>query len=445
MLNKKYVENLIKEYKKSLHALLSYESVLEDDLSVYPFGKNIDDCLNYTLELAQSLGFRVFKDSENYYGYVEIGEGKELIGILGHLDVVPSGNKKDWSVEPFALTEKDGKLYGRGVQDDKGPTLLNIYVLKALMDQGHVFNKRIRVILGIDEESLWRSIAKYKEKEEIPSLAYTPDSAFPMIYAEKGLLQFHLFNTESSSLNIKQGEALNAVPGASFYSLDDNKNLTKILDKKKYSYIKHENNLIEILGKSVHSASSDKGDNALVKLVSVLKDLDYESQLFDFIMNEIGFDVKAKNIFGTIEDESGFLTCNIARVESHSLGEKVSIDLRFPVTYSKEEIVNKIKKAADKYDLEYAEFDYLAPLYVPKDHSLIKTLQSVLKEFNIDPKPLVSGGATYGRAIPNCVAYGAILPGREKTEHQVDEYIYESDLELLFNIYSRTLIKLLEV
>src|SRR5699024_11049830 len=83
-------------------------------------------------------------DPEGYYGYAEIGEGEELFGVLGHVDVVPVGDLNNWDSDPFELTEKDGKLYGRGTTDDKGPLLASMYALKAILDEGYKLNQRVR-------------------------------------------------------------------------------------------------------------------------------------------------------------------------------------------------------------------------------------------------------------------------------------------------------------
>ena len=122
----------------------------------------------------------------------EIGQGDELLAVLCHLDVVPAGDLEDWQTPPFEATLKDGWLIGRGVQDDKGPSLAALYAVKSLLDQGLVFTKRIRFIFGTDEETLWRCMNRYNQIEEKADLGFAPDSSFPLTYAEKGLLQVKL-------------------------------------------------------------------------------------------------------------------------------------------------------------------------------------------------------------------------------------------------------------
>ncbi len=192
-------------------------SVCEEGAGGYPFGEAVDQALRYALQIAGDLGFRTHYGDGGYYGYAEIGEGAELLGVLGHLDVVPPGKLEDWHAGPFDPVEKDGNLYGRGTQDDKGPLLAALFAVKALMDAGVKFNKRVRFIFGTDEETLWRCINRYKENEELPGMGFSPDARFPLIFAEKGLLQLHLEGANRSGLHIAGGSAFNAVPDTMLY------------------------------------------------------------------------------------------------------------------------------------------------------------------------------------------------------------------------------------
>ena len=154
--------------KKALMELVRIPSVCDEGSGGYPFGEAIDLALRKALQIADELGFRTQYGDGGYYGYAETGQGEEMLGILGHLDVVPPGKRKDWDRDPFEPVEMDGMLYGRGTQDDKGPMMAALFAVKALMDAGVTFNKRVRFIFGTDEETLWRCINRYKEKEELP-------------------------------------------------------------------------------------------------------------------------------------------------------------------------------------------------------------------------------------------------------------------------------------
>jgi len=440
------LENKIKNYedemKETLKKLVSYASILDENNENYPFGKKIDDCLKNTLNIFEKLGFETYYGN-GYYGYAEIGSGDELIGILGHLDVVPAGDINNWNSPPFELTEKNGNLYGRGSVDDKGPIVSALYAVKALMDSNLKFNKRIRFIFGVDEENLWRSIDKYLKNEEKPDMGFTPDSSFPMIHAEKGLLQFKLTSDTASSIKLKGGNAFNAVPDKIIYKSNKADLIAENLDKLDYEYHK-ENDKITVLGKGAHASKPYEGKNAITRLTEALVLSDIKNESLQFINEIIANDHHGKNIFGDCSDKpSGKLTINLGKIALNDQKQELSFDIRIPVTKNKEKIVNKIKKIAKEYNLEYEEYDYLDSLYVPKDHFLIKTLSKVYKEeTKLDPSPLTSGGATYARAIENCVAFGPVFPGQKKVEHQANEYIKTDSLIKCAKVYSKAIYEL---
>lgn len=442
---KSKVNNLIPDLVESLKSVISYRSVLDETTSNYPFGKEIDDCLKTTLSICSSLGFRTYYDKDGYYGYAEIGEGKELIGILGHLDVVPEGDPSAWSYPPYELTTVDNKLYGRGTQDDKGPLLSCIYAIKALIDSNINFNKRIRVIFGTDEENLWRGISKYKANgEEIPNMGFTPDSKFFCINSEKGLLQVKLKCKNSSNIVLNAGNAFNSVPDKAVYTSSSKELplIIKELNKLNFKY-STKNNDICILGKGVHSASSAKGINAISRLAIVLNNLGIQSNSIKFIADIIGEDVSLSKFIPNCEDISGKLTVNVGKIDLTEDTETISLDIRIPVTIPKNQIVDIIKSKGNEYGLTYEEYDWLPPNYVPADHFLIKSLMEIYEdETGLKAIPEASGGATYARAIDNCVAFGMVFPYSEKTEHQPNEYITMSDLVKATEIYALAIYKL---
>lgn len=445
-------EKLVKEYDKlktyliaDMGELVSYPSVLDENAKDTPFGENIDKCLDKALGMCKNLGFRIFKDPKGYYGYAEIGEGEEMIAVLGHLDVVPAGDLDKWKSNPFKMEIRDGKLFGRGVQDDKGPTLTAIYAIKALMNLNTKLKKRVRVIFGTDEENLWRCINRYMEIEEKPSMGFTPDSKFPMIYAEKGLLQFSL-QGKGGGVTLKGGDAYNAVPDKIEYTSKDATELGKIVKELEADNAKFEvtGNKITVYGKSVHAAVGETGINAIKKLIMAMKKSGIQNTGIDFVSDEIGDDPYAEKIYGALEDEmSGKLKFNVGKVDINEEQTNLYIDVRIPVTVSKEEVVEKTKEIAKKYGFTYEERDFLRSLYVPLDHFLIKTLRAVYEEeTGFDSTPISSGGATYARSMDNCVAFGIVFPDSEKTEHQPNEYIKLDDVRRAFIVYAKAVYEL---
>ena len=440
---KTYITNQVKdEFLTSLKTLISYPSVLNEGENGTPFGQAIQDVLEKTLEICRSLGFTTYLDPKGYYGYAEIGQGAELLAVLCHLDVVPSGDEADWRTPPFEATIKDGWIFGRGVQDDKGPSMAALYAVKALLDSGVKFKKRVRFIFGTDEETLWRCMGRYNELEETATLGFAPDSSFPLTYAEKGLLQVKLHGPGSEQLELEAGEAFNVVPGKASYQGELLKQVVAGLQAASFDYEQNDQQ-VTVLGLPKHAKDAAEGINAIVRLATVLQPLQAHPALA-FIAEAVGEDATGSRLFGDISDEpSGRLSFNIAGLTLNSEKSEIRIDIRIPVLADKDQLVAQLAEIAGRYQLDYEEFDYLAPLYVPKDSELVSTLMAIYQEKTGDTSPAMSsGGATFARTMPNCVAFGALFPGVEQTEHQANERASLEDLYRAMDIYAETIFRL---
>lgn len=435
-------EKIKSDYLESLKTIVSYPSVLNEGENGTPFGQSIQNVLEKMLEITRSLGFKTYIDPKGYYGYAEIGQGEELLAVLCHLDVVPAGDLSDWETPPFEATIKDGWIHGRGVQDDKGPSLAALYAVKALMDAGVTFNKRIRFIYGTDEETLWRCMARYNELEETATLGFAPDSSFPLTYAEKGLLQIKLHGSGSQELAIEAGEAFNVVPAKASYTGNLADSLEVELKKQAFEY-ERTADTVTVIGVPKHSKDAAEGVNAIVRLATGLNPLIQHSAI-QFIAEAVREDATGSRLFGEISDEpSGTLSFNVSGLSLDQDKSEIRIDMRIPVLADKDKLVQELSQIAEGYQLRYEEFDYLAPLYVPLDSELVSTLMAVYKEKTNDNSPAVSsGGATFARTMPNCVAFGALFPGALQTEHQANERAVIDDLYKAMDIYAETIYRL---
>ncbi|AGU79553.1 dipeptidase [Streptococcus constellatus subsp. pharyngis C1050] len=435
-------EKIKSDYLESLKTIVSYPSVLNEGENGTPFGQSIQNVLEKMLEITRSLGFKTYIDPKGYYGYAEIGQGEELLAVLCHLDVVPAGDLSDWETPPFEATIKYGWIHGRGVQDDKGPSLAALYAVKALMDAGVTFNKRIRFIYGTDEETLWRCMARYNELEETATLGFAPDSSFPLTYAEKGLLQIKLHGSGSQELAIEAGEAFNVVPAKASYTGNLADSLEVELKKQVFEY-ERTADTVTVIGVPKHSKDAAEGVNAIVRLATGLNPLIQHSAI-QFIAEAVREDATGSRLFGEISDEpSGTLSFNVSGLSLDQDKSEIRIDMRIPVLANKDKLVQELSQLAEKYQLRYEEFDYLAPLYVPLDSELVSTLMAVYKEKTNDDSPAVSsGGATFARTMPNCVAFGALFPGALQTEHQANERTVIEDLYKAMDIYAETIYRL---
>ena len=457
---------------ENLQSLIKIPSVYEEStISYEPFGKNTVKALNYILDLGQKFGFRT-KNIDGYCGYIEFGSGKELIGIIGHLDVVPEG--ENWTYPPFEAQIIDNKIYGRGSIDDKGPVMASLYAMKAVMDycnDNSIFiNKRVRLILGLNEERDWKCIDYYKEHEEIPSIGFSPDADFPCIYAEKGLLSPFLImdysnykNKDIVLTNIDcNNNPLNVVP--KYCSCDITvkdkiriKDVCDLVQKFASEYkfnIATEiinNNELKIIshGTQAHAAHPDLGVNAISRLIIVLdklfKNYNIVIPLFDLFTKYIGLDFNGNKLDINIPDESGELTLNVGKLYFKNNDLKIGLNLRVPINTKFELIENNFSLICKEFDNVYCEFTgRKAPLHVSKNSYLVKTLCKIYNEATAsNAEPIAIGGATYARAFDNFVSFGANLPGQKDMCHQTDEFISIDNLMLACRIYCKAIYELL--
>lgn len=466
-------KNYILENKKNiienLCNLITFPSISEEnDNKKAPFGRACSDCLKYFLHLAESMGFTT-KNVDNYAGYVEFGQGDQLIGIVGHLDVVPA-DEDYWTYSPFTPTISNGKIYGRGAIDDKGPMIASLFAMKAVKDyiekNNIILNKKVRLIIGLNEEKDWHSIEYYKKHEEIPNLSFSPDADFPCIYAEKSVVSLKIFNdiSNNSSSNIvieqinTQDNSINVVPKFCSVILKlKNKNLMMNLINSCKKYInkyKYDIDVFKIddfhlkltsYGKSSHSAHPELGINAISKLIIVLNnifnDFHLSFHLFDNFCKYIGDTYNGENLGLNLEDESGKLTLNASQFYIENNKICIGIDLRIPVHTNPEIIVNTFKNRFNNTEI----IKIKPSLYIQKDNPLVKKLCSIFnKECGTNFEPISIGGATYARAFPNCISFGMNFPGDKDMCHQADEFVDIDKLLLSSNIYAKAIYELIQ-
>jgi succinyl-diaminopimelate desuccinylase len=371
------------------------------------------------LALGQKEGFQT-KNCDGYCGYIEMGQGQEMIAILTHLDTVSVGD--GWSVPPFDLTILDDKAYGRGILDDKGPAMVSLYAMKALKDRN--LNRRIRLILGGDEESgEWQCMERYKQSEESPLYSFSPDSGFPAIFAEKGIMNVvfsRKVDERDGLFTLSGGNQINAVPD--------------------YAKACSEDRCYEIKGKAAHASEPQKGVNAIIKLAQVLTGQGISNPMVKLLnmVNKDGLNID-------LSDEVSKLTIvpSIVKVDENEMILKC--DIRYPVTMDSGIVLDRIKTAVNSPEWQIEMTHDVKPLYVDKNGFLIKTLQGVYQDLSGDlSEPVVSGGGTYARAFKNAVAFGGIFPDEENTCHQKDEFWTLDSMRKNYEIIIEALSKLAE-
>ena len=463
----KYIESYRELIIKSTQELIQIPSVNSYSIDAKkPFGEEINKALEYMLNLGDTLGFRT-KNIDGYCGYIEFGDGDDLLGIIGHLDVVPEGD--NWTFPPFSGKISDNKIYGRGAIDDKGPVISSLYAMKIVKDN-YKINKRVRLILGLNEEKDWNCIKYYKQHEELPTIGFSPDADFPCIYAEKSLLscciESDLSHLQNEYIRIKeidcQNNALNVVPKFCSITLKIDtqqinmnefiKNLKYIINKFHYEIDIYTLNNTEIKltshGVASHAAHPDKGINAISRLLVVLNEIftyyNMNLEILNFFSQYINTQYDGKNLGINFSDESGDLTLNVGRIEFENNVFKFYMNLRIPVNTSISSIVEKFLTITSSYNhINFIKTSSMPALHISKNNYLVKTLCDIYnEETNSNLEPIAIGGATFARAFKNCISFGANFPNDKDMCHQTDEFIDINKLLLSCKIYTKAILEL---
>ncbi len=417
------------EMIEDLRGLCRFASVTERTSDpAAPYGKEVAGAMNYVLDLCQRWGFRV-KNCDHQIGYAEIGQGDEMIGVLVHLDVVPAG--EGWDTPAYDVTEKDGRLYGRGVSDDKGPAIAVLYGMRDLLEEQVSFQRRIRIIFGQTEEAGgWSDMAYYVDHEELPTMGFTPDGDFPAIYGEKGILQLKVTMDKERAglLSASGGSAANVVPNSASASIPGSDGPLSF----------------SATGKAAHASMPWRGVNAISKLMTGLcrvRKAPYFAKFYAEVFGEEYTGALAGVDFS--DEQSGALTLNVGLLSCNEDKVTLTLDIRYPVTIAAQTVIEALQRRVEPYGAEVEVIEQLKPVYLDKDSDLMRALLFVYRSFTgDDSEPLVIGGGTYARAMDHIVAFGPGLPGREMTEHQSNEYMEKEDFFLLRKIYREALRKL---
>lgn len=440
----KYKEEGIQILKK----LISFQTILKefDPKSDAPFGIENKKALEYILSIAEKDGFKV-DNVDSYAGAIEFGSGEETLGILAHLDVVPVDGQ-DWATDPFTLTIKDDKFYGRGAMDDKGPLVCTYLAMKLLKDQGYVPKKRVQLIMGCDEESGSRCLEYYFNKRPKPEFGFSPDADFPLIYGEKAHALYHFEGMLDDSEIITWfdcGTRYNVVPATAKMKLskDLKKEYLEFLKKHSYEGIVDQDVYIAY-GKASHAMVPQKGLNASFILFEFLNEV-CPSTLSSFFVNYLTFDPYGKKLGYDIDDEEMHeLTSNVGIVKIQDRHVLIGVDCRVPLESHRSVIEKCIKKAALEGHLEAKLLSFGGYHYVDPNSFLVRTLMNVYREVTKDDsaEPMTIGGGTYAKFIDHAVAFGPLLPGREDVCHIANEYMGIEDFLNAIVIYSKAIYEL---
>ena len=443
------IESFREEYVETLRSWIRTPSVKGEPAPGAPFGTDVRKMLDRAMADARGMGFEV-RDFGGYACDVTLGDAEEKIAVLGHLDVVPVGD--GWTKPPFGAVTENGRIYGRGTNDDKGPSLAALFAMRAVRDAEVPLKKGIRLILGCDEESGWEDMEYYGAHERIPDVGFSPDAAFPLINTEKGMLGLALrapaAETGLKVLEMAAGDRVNVIPGECRALVEGGEEILRKTEAYAgrtglpYTAEKTDRGvLLTAEGIPGHSAYPEGRRNAIGMMLLLLRELGAEGPVAT-LAEAVGTQSDGAGLGCACRDDvSGRLTCNMGILRLENGAWFGTLDMRCPVDADQEALRKAAAAHLPGFSVETTTMK--PPHHVPADSPLVAGLLAAYnEETGTEGKPMSTGGGTYAKVLKQGVAFGAMFPGEEDLAHQADEYALVDSMMRAMKIYANALIRL---
>ncbi len=377
------------------------ELKLAKELIKYPSVTPLDaGAINFLRRKLKSLGFKCkileFKDKKSKpikNLYARLGTKQPNLCYAGHTDVVPPGNIKDWTVNPFKPLVKNNYLIGRGANDMKSSIACFVSAVNQFLKSNKKFNGSISFLITGDEEGY-------------------------AINGTKKVVEYLKKKREKINFCIV-GEPTNPKKLGEMIKIGRRGSLTGI---------------IQISGVQGHVAYPQLLNNPINTLVAVCKKLKEKKldkgnknfQPSNLEFTSINVDNKAHNVIPAKAKAQFNIRYNNFHTAS-SLKRKINLIVK-----------NLCKKSKCKFKIEYLEN---GDSFITKPNKTIYSAKKIIKKLTrINPKFSTTGGtsdARFIRKISPCLEFGLV----NKTMHKVDECVSISDLKKLTNIYRNILIE----
>ncbi len=395
-----------------LVAIPSVEN-LEEAAPGAPFGPEPKKALEKALAIAQNLGFET-KDMEGYAGYADFkGTTDTQLGIIGHVDVVPAG--PGWDTDPFQMEVRDGYLLGRGVLDDKGPSMVMLYAMKFWKDQGIEFPYTIRFIFGCNEETDLLDVEYYRKHEADPAFIITPDAEFPVCYGEKGGYNATITSgeiTDGIIVDFEGGVATNAVPGQATALIRADVEEMEPADRLTFTQEGTSMVRIDAHGESAHAAMPEKGINAIGLIVDYLLEHnlcnEQERAFLEFDQALLSHTDGSGIGIATSDEYFGPLTVIGGTICRDGDRFAQTLDSRWPTSITPDEITKTLTQQVEKFGGTVEVTMILDTFLVDPEDPTIQTLMDAYVEVTGDTehKPFTIGGGTYAREFTKGSSFG---------------------------------------
>ncbi len=450
------LEKILESYKdemvEKLQEFIRIESVAvskgEECTEATPFGKGSARALHFMMDLAAEKGFDV-TNYDNMICELNFGERKdEAVGTIGHADVVPAAGV--WEYPPYGGEIHDGKVYGRGAVDDKGPTIAAFYAVLAIKESGLPLSRNItQVIGGYEEGGYFPCLRHYIEKtERIPCCGIVPDSYFPLCSSEKHFvgLQFtadakpQTSATDTNSRcggsrkilrSVRGGDAVNIVPPwAEAVFCDENGNIIETIKES---------------GIAAHASIPEQGVNAITKLIERLAQMEFEPAGICGAIKELPElmcrDTNGSGLGIAVSDITGDTTNNVALIKYENGRLSIITNARLPLSLDRPKLEKRISDALEGSSWSFRTTGFMDGFYRSPEEEPAKTLLEVYREETGDneSKPFANGCGSYARLLDGFIPFGMAVQSGTLPFHVENECIDTEDLFKAAKIYAEAL------
>ncbi len=441
-------KNLLSIYKdEALENLISWIKInsIHDEKTISkgkPFGQGVYEALEFIAKLAEEKGFEVDR-CDGYCTEIKWGNGKKIIGVYAHADVVPvSGN---WKYPPFSGMIEDDILYGRGTSDDKGPAMAAFYALLALKENNLIDDEyQVRLVIGGNEEKGSACLEYYFKTlgKSYPDYGFTPDGEFPLIYGEKGIANYRTsgFISIPTLLSIDAGVVANSVIDKASALLTSIDGIKEYLENTSYKYSIEEvekRYLLTIIGKAAHGSLPQEGINAGLQLLDVLGNVLHVDEFNELVK---AYQDPSGKTLGEFyhSDLLNDTTYNVGLITYNNGNFDMVVNFRYPENVDPIKVISSIDS---KLPFSTSVITATESLCYDPQSSWIQSLLRVYQEETGDYKtPIITiGGGTYAKESRNTVAFGSAFPGSNDHIHDANEHICLKDFYTSMPIYARAI------
>ena len=458
---KAFVEENWEDIVKDIESLVAIRSVedLDHATDEMPYGPASYEALCKGVEIAERLGLDAH-NCDGHIGYADVpGDSERQIAMIAHTDIVPEGS--GWTFDPFKLTRKDGYLIGRGVLDDKGPFVLELYCAKFFAERAARTGERlpytIRCIIGNNEETEMADVEWYLERYPQPEFLFSPDADFPLICGEKGGYSATIRSGKVSDVIVDfcGGTVGNAVAGEATALVRADAAALPAAERITVEAVEGGLARISAEGIGAHASTPAGSINAIGLLVDYL----LENGLFS--EGEKRFLEMEKLVFGSTDgstldiaasdDLFDPLTCIGGTIRTVDGVFEQTIDSRYPTSITGDEITRRVGALCEAHGCTLTVDLDMVPFSTDPNSDGIQALVRTYNEYTgRNDKPFTIGGGTYARHFKAGGAFGPNdpnfpMPDWIGAEHSADEGFSEEQFKRALEIYIVSVARLAEL